>query len=222
MIDLPRELPLFPLNTVLFPGMILPLHIFEPRYKLMIGRCITENNPFGVVLIRSGQEVGGPATPYMVGTSAYVRKVDQLSDGRMNIECVGYQRFKIHEIARTTPYLVGLTEPMPSLEDDAPGVPGLAATLRGLLPGYLNLVSQATGKSLPIETLPFQGDALAYWTAIIAPLDNADKQSLLECEQLTTLLDMEIALIRKETLLLNALLRSESNRPDQPASFSRN
>lgn len=218
----PRDLPLFPLNTVLFPGMILPLHIFEPRYKLMIGRCISDNDPFGVVLIRSGQEVGGPATPHHVGTSAYIRKVDQLSDGRMNIECVGYQRFRIQEITSNSPYLVGLTEPMPALDNDAPEVPGLAATLRGLLPDYLRLVSQATGKSLPIDTLPAQGDALAYWTAIIAPLDISDKQSLLECEQLTRLLEMEIGLIRKETLLLNALLYTESNRPDQPASFSRN
>ena len=222
MMNPPRELALFPLNTVLFPGMILPLHIFEPRYKLMIGRCITDNLPFGVVLIRSGQEVGGPATPHNVGTSAYIRKVDQLSDGRMNIECVGYQRFRIHEITASTPYMIGLTEAMPSLEDDAPAVPRLAGSLRSLLPDYLNLVSQATGKSLPVDTLPSQGDALAYWTAIIAPLDNDDKQSLLECEQLTTLLELEIALIRKETLLLKALLHTESNWPDQPSGFSRN
>lgn len=220
--NLPRELPLFPLNTVLFPGMILPLHIFEPRYKLMIGRCIAENDPFGVVLIRNGHEVGGSAVPHNVGTSAYVRKVDQLSDGRMNIECVGYQRFKIHELISNAPYLVGLTEPMSSLEDDAPAVPGLAATLRGVLPDYLNLVSRATGKALPVDTLPAQGDALAYWTAIIAPFDNADKQSLLECEQLTSLLEMEIALVRKETLLLNALLHTEEHWPDRPSGFSLN
>lgn len=222
MVNLSRELPLFPLNTVLFPGMILPLHIFEPRYKLMIDKCVTGNDPFGVVLIRSGQEVGGPAVPYNVGTSAYVRKVDQLPDGRMNIQCVGYQRFKIREIVSTVPYMVGITEPMPSLEDDAPAVPGLATALRGLLPGYLSLVSRATGKTLPVATLPAQGDTLAYLTAIISPLDNADKQALLECEQLTDLLEMEIALIRKETMLLNTLLYTDTHSHDGPSGFSAN
>jgi Lon protease-like protein len=222
VVNQPRELPLFPLNTVLFPGMILPLHIFEPRYKLMIDKCITDNSPFGVALIRSGQEVGVPAVPCNVGTSAYVRKVDQLSDGRMNIECVGYQRFKIREIVTAVPYMVGITEPMPSLEDDAPAVPDLTTALRGLLPDYLSLISRATGKTLPFDMLPAQGDALAYWTAIIAPLDNADKQSLLECEQLTDLLKMEISLIRKETMLLNALLHTDIHGHDGPSGFSAN
>ena len=56
-----RELPLFPLNVVLFPGMRLPLHIFEDRYKLMIGTCMVTDQTFGVSLIQSGPEVGGPA-----------------------------------------------------------------------------------------------------------------------------------------------------------------
>ena len=60
-VDNQRELPLFPLPTVLFPGMALPLHVFEERYKLMIGECIRDSRPFGVVLIKSGPEVGGDA-----------------------------------------------------------------------------------------------------------------------------------------------------------------
>ena len=64
------EMPLFPLNVVLFPGMVLPLHVFEPRYREMINHCIEEEKPFGVVLIDEGQEVGGPAAPRLVGTAA--------------------------------------------------------------------------------------------------------------------------------------------------------
>ena len=62
------EISLFPLNTVLFPGQVLPLHIFEDRYRLMIRECLAEEKPFGVVLIRRGREVGETAEPYMVGT----------------------------------------------------------------------------------------------------------------------------------------------------------
>jgi Lon protease-like protein len=215
-------MPLFPLNTVLFPGMVLPLHIFEPRYKLMIGQCIADNTPFGVVLIRSGEEVGGPAVPHTVGTSAYVRKVDQLSDGRMNIECVGYQRFKIHEILSNTPYMVGQIELIPPVEEDTPDIPGLAKTLRDLLDGYLSLISRATGKTLPTDTIPAQSDALAYWMAIVAPLEKDEKQALLECIHLSDLLKAEIALARKETMLLKALLFTESHSHTDTSGFSSN
>src|SRR5205814_5524803 len=84
---------LFPLNTVLFPGMPLPLHIFEERYKLMIGRCLEEERPFGVVLIQSGPEVGGTAVPHRVGTTAHIAAVRRLDDGRMNLIAIGQERF---------------------------------------------------------------------------------------------------------------------------------
>ena len=77
------ELPLFPLNTVLFPGMPLTLHIFEDRYKLMIGKCIQERQPFGVVLIRRGLEALGPvADTHSVGCMAFIRQVERLEQGR--------------------------------------------------------------------------------------------------------------------------------------------
>ena len=84
------ELPLFPLNTVLFPGMPLPLHIFEDRYKQMINNCLEEKEPFGVVLIRNGKEALGPlAQPHSIGCTARIVEVQKLSDGRMNITSVG-------------------------------------------------------------------------------------------------------------------------------------
>src|SRR4051812_43493059 len=94
-LPVPEELPLFPLNTVLFPGMPLPLHIFESRYREMITVCSRDERPFGVVLIREGQEVGEPAEPFTVGTMARIVGVDRLPDGRMNIVTVGTQRFRL-------------------------------------------------------------------------------------------------------------------------------
>ena len=83
------NLPLFPLNTVLFPGMVLPLHIFEERYKLMMNRCLEQERPFGVVLIREGAEVGEQAVPYDVGTTSVIAGVTRYDDGRMNIVSLG-------------------------------------------------------------------------------------------------------------------------------------
>src|SRR5947208_6359479 len=75
------ELPLFPLNVVLFPGMVLPLHIFEPRYRQMIAECVQQKTPFGVVLARP-ESVPLLEEPYAVGTMADIRDLSQLEDGR--------------------------------------------------------------------------------------------------------------------------------------------
>src|SRR5919206_5035298 len=105
-----RELPLFPLHVVLFPGMRLPLHIFEDRYKLMIGTCMVTDETFGVALIRSGQEVGGPAEVFRVGTTARIASMERLPQGRMNLVVVGGERFRIVERLQTQPYLLGSVE----------------------------------------------------------------------------------------------------------------
>lgn len=102
------DLRLFPLNTVLFPNMRLPLHIFEERYKVMIRECIEEDAPFGVLLVKSGEEVGDEnVAPYDVGTTARILQVEYLDDGRMNIFTMGQQRFRTVAITTTEPYLRG-------------------------------------------------------------------------------------------------------------------
>ena len=93
-----QTIPLFPLNVVLFPGGFLPLHIFEERYKLMIQRCLDDESEFGVVLIKSGLEVGGNAEPHAVGTAARIVNVKKEEDGRMNIMVTGRERFRIDSV----------------------------------------------------------------------------------------------------------------------------
>lgn len=89
------ELPLFPLHTVLFPGGLLPLRIFEARYLDMVGRCMREASPFGVVLIRSGAEVGAVVETAELGTTARIVDFSGLPDGLLGITCKGEQRFRI-------------------------------------------------------------------------------------------------------------------------------
>src|SRR5215472_17731194 len=96
-----RVVPLFPLEqVVLFPGMSLPLRIFEERYKVMIGACQVTDQLFGVVLIRSGREVGEPAVPERVGCTARMLRVERIPDGQMHILTVGEQRFRLIGRAR--------------------------------------------------------------------------------------------------------------------------
>ena len=103
-------LRLFPLQTVLFPGMRMPLHIFEDRYRTMIRECIEEDAPFGVLLIREGAEVGATAIPHNVGTTARITQAEYLEDGRMNIFTIGAQRFRVERLLTDRMYLSGEVE----------------------------------------------------------------------------------------------------------------
>ena len=116
------EIPIFPLRSVLCPGVALPLHIFEDRYRLMIGRCIERGEPFGVVLLREGAEVGAlHGEVAAVGTTAAIRRAGAYPDGRLDILTVGQQRFRLEGIDRVSePYLLGRV----SLLDEPTGPEG--------------------------------------------------------------------------------------------------
>jgi Lon protease-like protein len=106
------ELPLFPLHTVLCPGVALPLHVFEPRYRALVAHCLEADSPFGVVLIKDGREVGpGPTSIATVGTVAEIREAGKFSDGRYELLVVGVRRFRIESVTvGREPYLVGNVE----------------------------------------------------------------------------------------------------------------
>jgi Lon protease-like protein len=103
------DLPLFPLHTVLCPGIALPLHVFEERYRLLVERCLERSEPFGVVLIRHGRETGPlEGRIARVGTTAVIREAGHYPDGRYDLVTVGEQRFRIEKLAAANePYLVG-------------------------------------------------------------------------------------------------------------------
>jgi len=128
-----RELPLFPLHLVLCPGIALPLHIFEPRYREMVGHCLETGSPFGVVLIRDGREVG-PLAGHIadVGTTAAIRQAGRYPDGRLHIVSVGEQRFRIRTVdSASAPYLLGTVDEL----DEPLGGPKPAADALALAVG---------------------------------------------------------------------------------------
>lgn len=142
------EVPLFPLHTVLCPGIVLPLHIFEERYRAMTRHCLATESPFGVVLIREGREVGeGPLTLAGVGTFARIREATELPDGRFDLLTAGEGRFRIGEVTvGREPYLVAKVTPMPDEVAD----PALARELAGQVSRrfirYLELLQPADGE----------------------------------------------------------------------------
>jgi Lon protease-like protein len=174
------ELALFPLNTVLFPGATLPLHIFEDRYKQMISRCIEEGRPFGVVLIRSGREVGETAEPFDVGTTAHIARVERLDEGRMNLICVGGQRFGLVHLLQEEPYLVGEVELLETRKENDEQTQELAATAAALFAEYLRLYLALTNQWTRAIGLPGDPDALADFIGSRLAVDFGTKQRILE------------------------------------------
>jgi hypothetical protein len=168
-----QDLSLFPLHTVLFPGRPLPLHIFEARYRLMISRCLANDEPFGVVLIRAGREVGDPATPYSVGTAAEIVRHEQLADGRMHLICLGRHRFRIADLRHDEPYLTGVVVVIDE-DPPTPGLPELATALSDEVAGF---VRAAGAGALELPTDPI---ALSFAVAALLPLDLGERQELLE------------------------------------------
>ena len=114
------QLPLFPLNTVLFPGGVLPLRVFEARYMDMVRQCMRDSSPFGVVLITKGGEVGAPATTAPVGTIARIAAWDMPQLGLLHLRAIGVERFRIERAeVRPDGLQVGHVEPI-APDDDLP------------------------------------------------------------------------------------------------------
>ena len=172
------SLPLFPLNVVLFPGMALPLHIFEERYKAMIGDCIDQEQPFGVVLIKSGKEAGGSAEPFTIGTTARVVQVERLPEGRMNILTAGERRFETEQVTQQTPHLAGQVK---YLEED-PGETSeeAMAEFREEYGEYLKNLSSLAGGWTSQAPTPQAPVSLSYAAASSLDLPLHVRQTLLE------------------------------------------
>ena len=201
------KLALFPLKTVLFPGMQVRLHIFEDRYKLMINRCIETGEAFGVVLIRKGSDAMGKlAEPFMVGCTAKISEVQRLPMQRINIVTVGQRRFRIRELNYSEPYLVGEVEYFMPADDDPPRVRQCGRILRPLLVHYLDALHADNNSRFDAEQLPDSPRAVAQIASILLHSDNYQKQQLLEMDSLSKLLETLIEIYRVETMLLDIRL----------------
>jgi Lon protease-like protein len=205
------ELPLFPLNVVLFPGMVLPLHIFEARYREMVNRCIEEDIPFGVVLIQEGHEVGGAAKPYLIGTAARIMRVERLEDERMNITVVGAQRFRILELDRSRSYLSAKVSHFPAVNGSTRAAQEMLYKVRPKIIEYVELLSKASQTRLKLDRLPEDPTTLAFLVAIALQVNNHEKQKLLELPGIPEMLDRERYLLSFEILLLKHMVETQED-----------
>lgn len=195
----PAELPLFPLNTVLFPGGVLALRIFEPRYLDMVSHCMKTDTGFGVLLIQDGQEAGRPAAFNPIGTLAYIVDFDQLDDNTLGITCRGSERLRVisHRI-RPDRLIVGTTESLPM--ESGPVVSDQHTAM-------IHFLRELLGRD---EVEPYRRWLDEDWTstswlgfrlAELLPLPTNIKYSLLELQDAQQRLDILESVLRDNRLL---------------------
>ncbi|SCF41682.1 LON peptidase substrate-binding domain-containing protein [Micromonospora mirobrigensis] len=202
------RLPVFPLATVLFPGLVLPLHIFEERYRALVRHlmALPDGTPreFGVVAIRAGWEVapgGGEVTLHEVGCTAELRQVTELADGGFDIVTVGRRRFRIGDVDRdSAPYLTAAVDwlPEPAGPDEAADL--LAARVISVFRQYLGLIRPDPEEIS--EQLPEDPTVLSHLVAATAALTVDDRQRLLAVDDTAARLRAELRLLNRETALL--------------------
>jgi Lon protease-like protein len=202
------EIPLFPLNTVLFPGATLPLLIFEQRYKLMLKHCQEQSLPFGVVLIRSGREVGGGAEPFEVGTTARFVQVQERDDGNFSLVGVGVQRFRTVETLHDQPYLRGRVELLSEKDEDDPVIAESVTRVGELFTDYTKLKFSLSDQWTRRVGLPSRPGGLADHVASRLEIEPRTKQRLLEELSVLRRLAMEQRLLENAVVLLGSQLEA--------------
>ena len=193
---LATNLPLFPLNVVLFPGNILPLHIFEERYRAMIHECLQEDSEFGIILAKGGRVIGDS---YSIGTAVKIIDSDIMEDGRMNIMTVGQYRFEVQEITCQTPYLEALVDPISTnLPIDPTRLQALISRASELCETYENLLSETVTDWEVPKSLPERPFHLACHIATRLQITLLEKQRLLEIFSVDQMLIKEIKILQYE------------------------
>jgi len=219
------RLPLFPLGTVLFPGLVLPLHIFEPRYRQLVAdlQAGPEPRQFGVIAIRRGRETGvdGVSALYETGCTAVLRQVERLEDGEFDLVAVGGQRFRLGELADPAPYLSGDVELLSEdVGDDADAALAVQA-VQELFRTYLDLLADRGGVRVTVPELPDEPVLLSHLVAAAVVVDLPDKQRLLEEPDAGRRLAAERSLLAREIRMTKSLTTTPA--PDlRYAPYSQN
>jgi Lon protease-like protein len=205
-----ERLPMFPLGSVLLPWAVLPLHIFEPRYRVLMFDCTRESEPeFGVVLIERGFEVGGQDQRFGVGTVARIVEGAELPDGRWVLRAVGTRRIRVAEWLPDDPYPVALvddlSEPPWQDADQVQRVEAEAQVRRSL-----TLLTEL-GEPGPPATVELAEDpVVASWQLVaVAPLGSFDKQRLLETDEHGERMRMLAAMADEQATMLAYRLSGE-------------
>lgn len=199
-------IPLFPLNTVLFPGAPLDLYVFEDRYKRLIHDCQSHDGTFGVSLIREGSEAFGPMPePHKIGCTAEILDIRPSKKGRMLIRAFGRERFRIQAVQREQPYLIGNIEYFPLVVGEPSDLSAAAQELRPLVLEYLRVLSRLSKEKINLVQVSKEADELAWIGSILLNVPLDVRQALLTLDSAGEILNELIGLYRNEIPLLRSM-----------------
>jgi Lon protease-like protein len=167
--------PMFPLGTVLFPSLPLPLHVFEPRYRALVRDCLDGDGCFGVTLIERGSEVGGGDVRTDIGTMARIAQARELPDGRWALAAVGLHRVRVTRWLEDDPYPRAEIEPHPDEPGPCDGTE-VVARLRRVLARHAELGDSVAPATIELSDDP---ELASFQAAAIAPFGPVDHQALL-------------------------------------------
>jgi Lon protease-like protein len=210
------DVPLFPLELVLFPQMVLPLHIFEQRYRQMISDCLKNNMPFGVVMLASGdsvqegRDISEPARPAAVGTLARITEVTRIPDGRMIIETIGTERFRLIEFHNDKAYMTGDIEIWEDGISLDPRLDDEMIEVRQTFESYLEILMELAGRRIEGLEIPQAPDLLSYFIPNWLQINMDDKQRLLEAPDPFERLRAERLILHSELQLLQKVKEEAS------------
>jgi len=206
------RLPLFPLGSVLYPGLVLPLHIFEDRYRQLVADLLAGPKPqeFGVIAIKHGRETGvdGVSALYQTGCTAVLRRVERHDDGRFDLITVGTHRFRLISLGAPDPYFTGEVELLPDQPGEEAEAAALVPAVQQAFRAYLGVLSERGGAHITLPELPDEPLLLSYLVAAAVVVDLPVKQQLLEAPDGRHRLEAERALLAKEMKLLRSLTAS--------------
>jgi Lon protease-like protein len=220
------RLPIFGLHTALFPQMSLPLHVFEPRYRLLVARCLEGSEPFGIALLKSGADVEAfsrePFVPHSVGTLARITRCEWQPDGRAHLEVVGETRFLIAETFSDQPYMTARVTPFWEQSCDPLDLQPLFDEVSNLFRAYFVKLLEATQRPVSGFQLPGDPVLLSFAVANLLPIPAARKQQLLATRYTDARLREELEILQTEREVLEsvakrAAVRSRSGRSADPA-----
>ncbi len=204
-----ETLPLFPLGTVLYPGLLLPLNIFEERYRQLVRDLLEGPEPrrFGVIAIRKGRETGvdGISALHEIGCTATLREVAEQDDGRFHLVTVGTQRFRLGSLDDSRPYLQGEVELLEEEVGDEAAAGLAAQAVRRGFRGYVEALASQEGVEVSVPELPDEPLLLSYLVAASMILDLPARQQLLAEPDAERRLGAERALLARETTMLRSL-----------------
>jgi len=202
-------MPLFPLGTVLYPGLVLPLHIFEDRYRRLLGDLLAGPEPreFGVIAIRKGRETGveGVSALYEIGCAAALRQVARHDDGRFDVVVVGTQRFRLLGLDQSRPYLQGEIELLAEETGDEAAAALVARAVQRAFRDYLDALATQGGARVDVPDLPDEPVLLSYLVAASIIVDLNDRQVMLAEPDAASRLAAERTLLARETRILRTL-----------------